>query len=258
MKSLVQIRVDPPSGTIILDRPQKANAITRYGLEQLKAALEDLHQEQKVRAIILTGTGTVFSAGTDLVELEETRDEVDRDSQWQADVAFYREILLSILRFPKPTIAALNGPACGTGAGLALACDLLISAESASIAFPEVRLGLVAGVSAPLLRFRVGAAGAARILLGGQPVPAPELLSIGIASSVVPDDLVWARAHELAGEFEELVPEAVTMTKRLLNETLGESLSTEMSVGAAMMATARTTESAQQALEKWKGKSPAP
>ena len=70
MKSLVQVRVDPPSGTIILDRPQKANAITRYGLEQLKAALEDLHQEQKVRAIILTGTGTVFSAGTDLVELD--------------------------------------------------------------------------------------------------------------------------------------------------------------------------------------------
>ena len=69
---------------------------------------------------------------------------------------------------------------------------------------------------------------------------------------MVEDDLVWARAHELAGEMEELVPEAITMTKRLLNETLGESLSTEMSVGAALMATARTTESAQQALEKWK------
>ena len=67
----------------------------------------------------------------------------------------------------------------------------------------------------------------------------------------VGDDLVWARAHELAGEMGELVPEAITMTKRLLNETLGESLSTEISVGAALMATARTTESAQQALEKW-------
>jgi len=251
MKSLVEIRVDPPSGTIILDRPGHANAITRYGLEQLKAALEDLHQQQSVRAVILTGSGTVFSAGTDLVELEETRREEDSDFQWQADAASYQQMLVSMLRFPKPIIAALNGPARGTAAGLVLACDLVVSAQSASLGFPEITLGLVAGVSAPLLRFRVGAARAARLLLGGQPLAAGELLQQGLAHEVVGDDLVWARAHELAGEMGELVPEAITMTKRLLNEALGESLSTEMSVGAALMATARTTESAQQALEKW-------
>jgi methylglutaconyl-CoA hydratase len=252
MKSLIQIRVDPPSGTIILDRPGQANAITRYGLEQLKQALEDLRQQKSIRAVILTGSGPVFSAGTDLVELEETRSDADCDLQWQADAVCFQEVLMMMLRFPKPIIAALNGPARGTAAGLVLACDMVIAAESASLGFPEVKLGLVAGVSAPLLRFRIGAARAARLLLGGQPLAASEMHRQGLACEVVTDDLVWARAHEMASEMEELVPEAITMTKRLLNETLGESLATEMSVGAALMATARTTEFARQGLEKWR------
>ena len=252
MKSTIRIRRDLPSGTIILDRPEQANAITRFGLEELKQALDYLHQEKHVRAVILTGAGSVFSAGTDLRELEQTRTEVDCEFQWQADVKAYQEVLLSMLRFPKPIITALNGPARGTAAGLVLASDLVIASRSASIGFPEVRLGLVAGVSAPLLRFRLGAAHAARLLLGGRPVSAQQLLQQGLVSELVDDDLVWARAHEIAQEMEETVPEAITMTKRLLNEMLGESLETEMSVGAALMATARTTESAQQALEKWR------
>jgi len=244
----VQIKKNLPSGTIILNRPDKRNALSRQMMRDLAQALEDFHQERKVRAVILTGAGTAFCAGMDLVEMQETSQQPDALLQWHNDAVQYRELLEIMLRFPKPIIAAINGPVVAGGAGLLLASDIVVAADSAKFGLPEPRRGIVAGIVAPLLAFRVGASHAANLLLTARMIDAPEALRVGVFQEVVKQELVWARAQELAGEIAKSAPEAIQLTKRLLNETIGEHLGTLLSAGAADSATARTTDAAREGL----------
>ena len=98
----IRVKKHVPSGTIILDRPERKNAISRRMLEELQQALLDFHQERKVRAIILTGAGNCFSSGIDLAEMNETRKEEDALQSWYDDVVAFRDVLDLMLRFPKP------------------------------------------------------------------------------------------------------------------------------------------------------------
>lgn len=245
---ILKVRVDAPSGTIVLNRPNRRNAMSRAMIAEFRQALTDLHQEQKVRAIIVTGAGTTFCAGLDLHEMRETAEmaEMDQAQQWHEDAIAFRDLLKSLLEFPKPIIAAVNGPAFGGGAGLVCAADLVVASSTASIAIPGPRRGLVAGVVAPLLAFRVGGGWAANLLLTSRTMEAAEAREVGVFHELVGEDVVWVRAHELAGQVAGGAHEAVAMTKRMLNETIGESLSTMLSAGAAMTAASKTTEAAKE------------
>ena len=248
MYSLVQVRKNQHSGSIILQRPNRRNALSRQFITEIQSALNDLHAERSVRAIILTGAGTTFCAGLDLGEMLETSRQPDSLAQWHEDVVQLRELLDVMLRFPKPIIAAVNGPALAAGAGLVLACDIVVAATDAAFGFPEPRRGLAAGLVAPLLVFRVGAGQAANLLLTARTLAAEEAGRLGLFHEIVPNDLVWARAHEVAKQCALAAPEALALTKRMLNETIGESLSTLLSAGAAVSATARTTEAASEGI----------
>lgn len=254
--STLQIKKYGPSGTIVLDRPQKRNALSRELIQELSQAFDDLHREKKVRAVILTGAGTAFCAGMDLTEMRETSLRPDALAQWHADALAYRDLLEQMLRFPKPIIAAVNGPAVAGGAGLLLACDIVVGGDTASISLPEPRRGLVAGIVAPLLAFRIGGGQAAHLLLLARTVAAGEAHRLGLFHELVAADLVWARAHELAAECTLLAPESLQLTKKMLNETIGESLSTQLAAGAAASATARTTEAAAEGLAAFLEKRP--
>jgi enoyl-CoA hydratase/carnithine racemase len=245
---LVRMNVSPPGATIILSRPEKRNALTRAMIAELSQALDDLHQERRVRAVILTGAGPAFCAGMDLGEMLETSRQSDAYAQWHRDAEMYLDLLLSMLRFPKPLIAAVNGPAMAGGAGLVLACDLVVAADSAAFGLPEPLRGIVAGMVAPLLHFRVGGGQAARLLLSAITLPAVEALRIGLFHEVVHPDHLWPRASELAAQCARCAPEAQQLSKRLLNETIGEQLTTLLAAGAAASATARTTEAAAEGL----------
>ena len=239
MQSIVDVRKNIPSGTIVINNPKLANAIPAFGYLQLRQALDDLHQEKSVRAIILTGSGNVFSSGTDLKQLNT---ELQREAQAShQDIQLLNELLLAMLRFPKPIIAALNGPAIGSAAALALGCDFVIAAKQATLQLPEVKLGLAAGSAATMLNFRVGAAIAARYSITGQPISAEIGSQIGLIHDVVEEDLVWARAHQLAVEIESTSSQSIQMTKRLLNESVADQLETQLQVSGAMTAAARTT-----------------
>jgi methylglutaconyl-CoA hydratase len=153
-----------------------------------------------------------------------------------------------MIELPKPIIASVNGPAVAGGAGLVLASDIVVATPEAQFGLPDARHGLVAGVVAPLLAFRVGAGPAARLLLTSSLYPADESLRLGIYHELIDEPRLWARCVQLAEECAAGAPEAVQLSKRLLYETIGEHLSTQLSVGAAMSATARTTEAAQEGL----------
>jgi methylglutaconyl-CoA hydratase len=248
MEPLVKIQVHDETATVTLNRPDKRNALSRGLLAALHQALDDLHQERRVRGVIVTGAGSVFCAGMDLSEMLATKDQEDRLAQWHADSVVYHDLIEAMLRFPKPLVAAVNGPAVAGGAGIVMACDLVVAAHSATFGFPEPRRGIVAGMVAPLLAFRVGGARAAYLLLTAELIDATEALRYGLFHELVADDKIWARAHELVGEIARSAPEAVQMTKRLLNETIGEQLLLQLTAGAAASAASRTTEAAAEGL----------
>jgi methylglutaconyl-CoA hydratase len=244
----VQVKVNLPSGTIVLNRPDKRNALSRQMLTDIAQAFDDLHQERRVRAVILTGAGSAFCAGMDLSEMQETSNQSDAFMQWHRDAIQYRELIDQMRRFPKPIIAAINGPVVAGGAGLLLASDMVVAAQEAKFGLPEPRRGIVAGMVAPLLVFRVGASHAANLLLTARMIGAAEAHRIGLFHEVVSADLVWARAQEISGEIAQSAPESIQLTKRLLNETIGEHLETLLTAGAADSATARTTDAAREGL----------
>lgn len=247
----VRCRKDLPGGTIVMHHPERCNALNRESIRQLKDAFEDFHQERQVRAVILTGSGDAFCSGTDLHELSETATEEDAQDHWREAAEDYCELLEMMLRFPKPIIAAVNGAALGSGAGLIMACDIVIGGSNASIGWPEAKRGLVASMTAPLLTFRIGAGIAARLLLTGEIIDCDEALQYRLIHERVDNDLVWARAMEIAEQCAECAPTSILLTKQMLNETIGEELFGMHSIGAAHSATARTTDTAGEGVKSF-------
>ena len=246
---LVRVHVHENVGTIILNRPEKRNALSRQMIADIAQAFEDLHLERRVRAVILTGAGSVFCAGMDLGEMLETSKSERPHEQWRSDALIYHDLVLQMLRFPKPIIAAVNGPAVAGGAGLVLASDLVLAADQASFCLPEPLRGIVAGLVSPLLYFRVGGSHSARLLLTAQPIDATEAHRIGLFHELTQPDELWPRATLLGAQCARSAPEALQLSKKMLNETIGELLPTLLAAGAAVSATARTTEAAAEGLK---------
>jgi len=245
----IKVRKDVPSGTIIINRAENRNALARDVVAKLQQAFEDFQAEKSVRAVILTGSGTCFSSGTDLRELSDSLGEAGANEQWQRDVDQFLTLLETMLRFPKPIIAALAGDAIGSGAALMLAADLVVASEGATISFPEPQRGLVAGLAAPLLAFRVGAGQAARLMLSPAKVTSSQCQSLGLFHELVASDLVWARSHEIAKEVATGSHQSILLSKQMINETIGEQLFTQLSIGAANTASARTTDAAAEGIK---------
>ena len=161
----------------------------------------------------------------------------------------YHDLLLAMLRFPKPLVAAVNGPAMAGGAGLVLACDLVVAADTAAFGLPEPLRGIVAGMVAPLLHFRIGGGQAARLLLSAATIPRRRSAADRPVPRSGASRIISGRGpRELAAQCARSAPEALQLTKRLLNETIGEQLTTILAAGAAASATARTTEAAAEGL----------
>ena len=215
-------------------------------LTELRQAFDDLHQQYSVRAVVLTAEGSCFCTGSDLHEIQATQQDDNPQQAWFADANQLRDLLAAILRFPKPVIAAVNGPALGTGLALVAACDLVLAAPEAQFGFPEAYRGLTAGVAIPLVSYRIGAGQTTPLLLRCDPIDAEQGRRIGLVHEIVAHDLLWARAKQWTEEIAAASPVALALNKRILNETVGETLMSLLSSAAAATATGRTTESARE------------
>lgn len=245
---LVRINLHQQAGTIILNRPEKRNALNRAMIGELSQALSDLHAQRSVRAVIVTGAGPAFCAGMDLREMLDASRADNARQLWQDDADLYRDLLEAMWRFPKPLIAAVNGPALAGGAGLLLGCDIVVASREARFGLPEPLRGIVAGMVAPLLAFRLGGGQAARLLLSAATIDSTEAHRIGLFHELVEPDQLWPRAIEIAAQCARCAAESLQLTKRLLNEMIAEQLPTLLTAGAAVSATARTTEAAAEGL----------
>ena len=252
----VKVRADGACGTILLSGKARRNALSASTLEDLRQAFADLHQQKSVRAVMLTGDGDCFCAGTDLLEIESAQQEESPHLAWFADVASLRELLVTMMQFPKPILAAVNGPALGSGLGLVAACDLVLAAPEARFAMPEAQHGLTAGPSIPLLAFRLGASRAAQLVLGDQTWTAEQAAQAGLVHEISSFEFLWARGRQWADQIAQGSASALAMNKRLLNETVGEQLSTQISATVASLAATRTTDDARIGVRAFLAKTP--
>lgn len=174
---------------LTLDRPDKANSLTRAMLSDLRDATRAAHGA--ARALILTGTGKVFSAGADL---DEARAGLATDPVWE-------ELSGAIAALPCLTIAALNGTLAGGAFGMVLACDLRLAVPEAKFFYPVMRLGFLPQPSDPArLSALIGPARAKMILMAGQKIAADEALSWGLVDRLVPQAELMSAAEALAAD----------------------------------------------------------
>lgn len=130
-KSMIKVKVTAPTGTIILDRPERCNALSREMVEQLSQAFDDLRQEKRVRGIVLTGAGTHFCSGVDLRQWHDTLTDKQALTKWFEDSQGLLKLFEQMLQLPKPIVAAVDGRALGAGFGLVLASDLVVATQRA-------------------------------------------------------------------------------------------------------------------------------
>ncbi|MCL8384275.1 enoyl-CoA hydratase/isomerase family protein [Xanthobacter aminoxidans] len=212
------------AGTIAVvryDRGGKANALSLAAIEALTAAAAELEADTTVRVVVLAGTPTRFSAGVDLKDEALWRPDDDIAARHHAMAAGGR-MSERWRRLPQAVIAAVEGPAIGGGAILALAADFRVLADGAFFRFPEVRLGMTLGWGGlPLLSALVGPARAKRLLFCDETVSAAEAVAMGLADRSAPQGGALDAARAWAGEIAACPPLALAMTKRALDGSAG-------------------------------------
>jgi enoyl-CoA hydratase/carnithine racemase len=192
---------------VTLNRPDKANSLTRAMLEELAGIAEAAAREAQV--LILTGAGKVFSAGADL---DEAKAGLALDPVWE-------RLSGALAGAPCLTIAALNGTLAGGAFGMALACDLRIAVPSAKFFYPVMKLGFLPQPSDPKrLAALVGPARAKMVLMAGQKIGAEEALAWGLVDRVIPAAGLIAGAAKLAADALAARPEHVAAIKALVSE----------------------------------------
>jgi 2-(1,2-epoxy-1,2-dihydrophenyl)acetyl-CoA isomerase len=220
-RTLVRIDRADDRAVVTLDDPDKLNALSAGLTRQLRGALEELTADRAIRAVVLTGAGSGFSAGGDLRMMDRAGDALASPAGttdiWRWIRQEFGAIARLIARSDTAFIAALNGPAAGVGLAWALTCDIVIAAERAVIVPAFGRLGLLpeVGTSWALTR-RLGYQGAFAYYAGGEHLDARRAKQLGLVQEVVPDDDLLAAADAWCEKIAALAPHALTMTKPLL------------------------------------------
>jgi methylglutaconyl-CoA hydratase len=253
---LVEYELAAPAAILTLNRADKRNALSRALIDAIKEGFERARDDPAARCVILTGAGIVFCAGMDLAELADTLDRPQENSPVWDDALRLARVYDLIYSFPKPTIAAVNGPAVAGGAGLVTVCDLAVSVPAAKFGYPEVRRGLVAAIVMPHLLRHVGERCGRFLLLTGEVIDAAEAARAGLINEVVPPERLRERALTWARWLAEGGPNALTGTKNLLHQFSHQALSVEEAAKAS--AAPRLSGECLQGLRAFFNKQPAP
>ncbi len=235
----LQLTFAAQAATITLNRPDKRNAISYELISELRRALEEV-QNSAARTLILTGAGKAFCSGMDLEDLKTL---IGRSPQQNLeDSRTMVSLFRSLYEFPKPTIAAVNGPAIAGGTGLAFLCDFTIAAPDAKFGYTEVRIGFVPAIVSTFLLRQVGEKLARDLLLTGRIFGAEEALKLGLVNEIVAPENLLGRANSLAMQLSENSPLSLLNTKRLLTEHARAEL--DVQIEAAVRENAGIRESA--------------
>jgi len=227
---------------IRLNRPDKLNAINIKMVEELVDALNQIENDNEIRVVIITGEGRAFSAGADVKEMVDTKlDFVIRKGHlplWER-----------LRSFRKPIIAALNGITAGGGLELAMACDIIIAAESAMLGQPEINLGIMPGAGGTQRLTRtIGKYRAMELVLTGKLITAREAERFGLVTKVVPDNALLDEAIRLANEIASKPPLAIELAKEAVNKALETTLQQGLDIERRNFILTLTTEDAREGM----------
>lgn len=224
-------RVDDVLVVTIAHPGNPLNAVDATLHHELTMLFAALKRENEARAVLLTGEGRAFSAGGDFKWFPELSD-LTRLEALRRDA---KQLIWDLLDVELPIVAAINGPAMGLGASIALLCDVIYIAESASIGDPHVRVGIVAGDGGVAIwPLALGPARAKQYLLTGDPIGALEAERIGLVNRVVPDDRLRDEAMQLARRLAAGAPLAVRYTKLAINKLIKDALNTAFDTSTAL------------------------
>lgn len=234
----IVVERDGPTGWVRINRPERLNAFVGDMRTNLEAALRGFADDDDVRCVVITGVGRAFSTGGDIGAMKQLIDRDDVDG-FEALVRAGARVVSVIEAMPQPVIAAVNGPAAGAGACLALACDLRVASETSSIGFTFLRVGLHPdwGGSYFLPRL-VGLAVASEAVYTGGMINAERAERLGLFNRVVPAAELETQVKGLAGQIAAAPAGVVADAKRSLRKASGASLDEllEMEIAAQLRA----------------------
>lgn len=243
MYNTIQIEVKENIGIIRLNRPDKLNAINLQMVEELVKALDELENNNDVKIVIITGNGRAFSAGADVKEMLETPLE---DIMKRGHMPLWEKLR----SFKKPIIAALNGITAGGGLELAMACDIIIAAESAKLGQPEINLGIIPGAGGTQRLTRtVGKFRAMELVLTGKLISAREAEAYGLVNKVVPDNSLLDEAIKLAKEIATKPAITLMLAKEAVNKAWDTLLQQGLDIERRNFYLALSTEEAKEGMK---------
>lgn len=210
---------------IKLNRPDKYNSFNREMALQLQEALNKAESDTSIRAIFITGEGKAFCAGQDLAEA------IDTNGPGLEKIVFehYNPIINKLRTIEKPIVCAVNGVAAGAGANVALACDIVIAAASATFIQAFIKIGLIPDSGGTFFLPRlIGFQKASALMMLGEKVSATEALQMGMIYKVFDDDKLQKETMNIAKTLSEMPTKGIGLTKRLLNESMFNTLDKQL------------------------------
>lgn len=250
------LSLDFEVATLTFNRPEKRNAISPEMIEELLEALDEI-EHGPARAAILTGAGRAFCSGMDLDALQALAAQFPEHPTEKGRTAAailaqpseasledsrrMRHMFHRIYTFPRPLIAAVNGPAIAGGCGIATLCDFTLAAPEARFGYTEVRIGFIPALVSVFLLHQIGEKAARDLLLTGRIIDPSEALRIGLITEMVPGDKLLGRARELAAQLIENSPTSLAYTKRLLSDIFRSRLERDLELAMKENARIRST-----------------
>jgi methylglutaconyl-CoA hydratase len=211
------------AATVILNRPQRRNALDAGLISALSDAFETLHGAEGVRVVFVRGEGGTFSAGADLEWMREAMELTEGDNR--ADAMAMAVMLKRLWDLPALTVALVEGAAFGGGAGLATVCDIAVATRTTRFSFSEARLGLIPATVSPYVVAAIGPRAARGLFASGREFDADEALRIGLVTEVVADADALQAAHDrIVGEALACAPGAMEAAKRLVDDVAGKDI----------------------------------
>ncbi len=228
MNNSIIKRIENKIATLTLNRPEVFNSFNREMALLLQSELDSCESNPEVRAIVITGNGKAFCAGQDLKEVTSP----DLNPGFKKILEeHYNPIISRIRKIEKPIIAAVNGVAAGAGANIALACDVVIASENASFIQAFSKIGLVPDSAGTFFLPRlIGFQKASALMMLGEKVSATEAERLGMIYKVVSADIFSEEVKSIAVTMANMPTKALGLTKRLLNESLSNSLEEQLNL----------------------------
>lgn len=251
MSALLRVELDEAAGIarVVLNRPEKKNALNAELVAALTGTLGDLDANASIRVVCLTGAGADFCAGADL---REVRDSIEAGTLASlAGAQALGDLFITMRRMRKPIVALVRGRALAGGCGLASACDLVLAERSASFGYPEVRLGFVAAMVMAILRRSTGETRAFELITLGETFDAESAERFGIVNRVFADAEFEPGSESFIEELASRSASAVALSKRLLYETDGVSFEESIRIGALVNSVARTTDDCKAGIDRF-------